>query len=234
MQRVQSIRRAQELGFSLREIAGLLSLRTGPAPRWRLGRGSVPGHRRTPADRERSGQLGGRRRHQWQRHAGGASNGHRRGELPAAGGAQREDARALKPGLLQADVGIAMGSGTDIAIDAADIIILNARVSSVVIAWRISHWGYRKMLQNVSLAFLFNGIGIPLASTGLIYPVWAMVAMAASVTAIFINSLYGSGHRCCSTRWPACVRMSAANPCPHDPTIKGHSIGTDRKTHTYQ
>ena len=54
----------------------------------------------------------------------------------------------------------------------------------------ISRWGYRKMLQNVSLAFLFNGIGIPLASTGLIYPVWAMVAMAASVTAIFINSLW--------------------------------------------
>lgn len=94
------------------------------------------------------------------------------------------------PALMQADVGIAMGSGTDIAIDAADIIILNARLSSVVTAWRISHWGYRKMLQNVSLAFLFNGIGIPLAATGLIYPVWAMVAMAASVTAIFINSLW--------------------------------------------
>ncbi|TLF53430.1 cation-translocating P-type ATPase [Halomonas urmiana] len=94
------------------------------------------------------------------------------------------------PALMQADVGIAMGSGTDIAIDAADIIILNAQVSSVVTAWRISRWGYRKMLQNVSLAFLFNGIGIPLASTGLIYPVWAMVAMAASVTTIFINSLW--------------------------------------------
>uniref|UniRef100_UPI00356485AF heavy metal translocating P-type ATPase n=1 Tax=Halomonas sp. TaxID=1486246 RepID=UPI00356485AF len=94
------------------------------------------------------------------------------------------------PALMQADVGIAMGSGTDIAIDAADIIILNARLSSVVTAWEISRWGYRKMLQNVSLAFLFNGIGIPLATTGLIYPVWAMVAMAASVTAIFVNSLW--------------------------------------------
>ncbi|UYG06143.1 heavy metal translocating P-type ATPase [Halomonas sp. M4R1S46] len=94
------------------------------------------------------------------------------------------------PALMQAEVGIAMGSGTDIAIDAADIIILNAQVSSVVTAWRISQWGYRKMLQNVSLAFLFNGIGIPLASTGLIYPVWAMVAMAASVTTIFVNSLW--------------------------------------------
>jgi len=94
------------------------------------------------------------------------------------------------PALMQADVGIAMGSGTDIAIDSADIIILNGRVGAVITAWEISRWGYRKMLQNVSLAFLFNGIGIPLATTGLIYPVWAMVAMATSVTVIFINSLW--------------------------------------------
>ncbi|GAB3684396.1 heavy metal translocating P-type ATPase [Salinisphaera aquimarina] len=94
------------------------------------------------------------------------------------------------PALMQANVGIAMGSGTDIAIDAADIIILNGQVGAVITAWEISRWGYRKMLQNVSLAFLFNGIGIPLAATGLIYPVWAMVAMAASVTAIFVNSLW--------------------------------------------
>jgi len=94
------------------------------------------------------------------------------------------------PALMQADVGIAMGSGTDIAIDAADIIILNGQVGAVITAWEISRWGYRKMLQNVGLAFAFNGIGIPLAATGLIYPVWAMVAMAASVTAIFVNSLW--------------------------------------------
>jgi len=94
------------------------------------------------------------------------------------------------PALMQADVGIAMGSGTDIAIDAADIIILNGQVGAVITAWEISRWGYRKMLQNVGLAFAFNGIGIPLAATGLIYPVWAMVAMAASVTAIFANSLW--------------------------------------------
>ena len=95
------------------------------------------------------------------------------------------------PALMQADVGIAMGSGTDIAIDAADIIILNNSLSNVVEAREISRHGYRKMLQNVSLAFLFNGVGVPLAATGLLYPVWAMVAMAASVTTIFVNSLWG-------------------------------------------
>ena len=95
------------------------------------------------------------------------------------------------PALMQADVGIAMAGGTDIAIESADIIILNPRLESVVTAHEISRRGYRKMLQNVTLAFLFNGIGIPLAATGLIYPVWAMAAMAGSVTTIFFNSLWG-------------------------------------------
>ncbi len=95
------------------------------------------------------------------------------------------------PALMQADVGIAMGGGTDIAIESADIIILSNRLSALPLAREISRHSYAKMLQNVTLAFLFNGIGIPLAATGLIYPVWAMVAMAVSVTAIFINSLWG-------------------------------------------
>ncbi|MGH8127198.1 MAG: heavy metal translocating P-type ATPase [Gammaproteobacteria bacterium] len=95
------------------------------------------------------------------------------------------------PALMQADVGIAMGSGTDIAIDSADIIILNTRLTGVLDAYAISRRGYRKMLQNIALAFLFNGIGVPIAATGIIYPVWAMIAMAGSVTAIFINSLWG-------------------------------------------
>ena len=95
------------------------------------------------------------------------------------------------PALMQADVGIAMGGGTDIAIDAADIIILGNRLDGVMTAREISRRSYRKMLQNVSLAFLFNGIGVPLAATGYVYPVWAMVAMAVSVTTIFFNSLWG-------------------------------------------
>ncbi len=97
------------------------------------------------------------------------------------------------PALMQADVGIAFGSGADIAIECADVIILNRRLVAVLDAYEISRYSYRKMVQNVSLAFLFNGIGIPAAATGLIYPIWGMVAMAASVTAIFINSLRGRG-----------------------------------------
>ena len=97
------------------------------------------------------------------------------------------------PALMQADVGIAFGSGADIAIESADVIILNQRLGAVLEAYAVSRNSYSKIVQNVSLAFLFNGVGIPAAATGLIYPVWGMVAMAASVTAIFINSLWGRG-----------------------------------------
>ena len=95
------------------------------------------------------------------------------------------------PALMQANIGIAMGGGTDIAIDSADIIILNNRLEAIVEAREISRWSYRKMLQNVTLAVLFNGLGVPLAVTGLIHPIWAMAAMAVSVTTIFFNSLRG-------------------------------------------
>jgi heavy metal translocating P-type ATPase len=95
------------------------------------------------------------------------------------------------PALMQANVGIAMGGGTDIAIDSADIIVLNNRLEAVLDAREVSRWSYRKMVQNVCLAVLFNGIGVPLAATGLVYPIWAMAAMATSVTMIFLNSLWG-------------------------------------------
>ncbi len=95
------------------------------------------------------------------------------------------------PALMQANVGVAMGGGTDIATESADIIIMSDRLTSVLVAREISSRSYRKTRQNVALAFAFNGIGIPLAATGLLYPVWAMAAMAISVTAIFANSLWG-------------------------------------------
>jgi Cu+-exporting ATPase len=95
------------------------------------------------------------------------------------------------PALMQADVGVAMGGGTDIAVESADIIIVRNDVTSIQTARQISRRSYRRTRQNVALAFLFNGIGIPLAATGLVYPVWAMLAMALSVTTIFINSIGG-------------------------------------------
>jgi len=74
------------------------------------------------------------------------------------------------PALMQADVGVAFGSGADIAVESADVIILNTRLGAVLDAYETSRYSYRKIVQNVFLAFLFNGVGIPAAATGLVYP----------------------------------------------------------------
>jgi cation transport ATPase len=65
--------------------------------------------------------------------------------------------------------------------------------ATVLDGYEVSRYSYGKIVQNVSLAFLFNSIGIPAATTGLVHPIWGMVAMAASVTAIFINSPWNHG-----------------------------------------
>lgn len=93
------------------------------------------------------------------------------------------------PALMQADVGVAMGGGTDIAVESADVIIVRDDLGAVLGARDLSRSAYRRTRHNVALAFTFNGIGIPLATTGLVQPVWAMIAMALSVTAIFVNSI---------------------------------------------
>jgi P-type Cu+ transporter len=95
------------------------------------------------------------------------------------------------PALMRADVGVALGGGSDIATESADVIIVRDDLRLVLTARDISRSAYRRVKQNVALAFIFNGIGIPLATTGLVHPVWAMAAMAASVTSLFINSLGG-------------------------------------------
>ena len=92
------------------------------------------------------------------------------------------------PALMQADVGIAIGAGTDIAIESADIVIVGHRLGAVADAFAIGRASYRKTVQNLALAFSFNGIGVPLAITGLLHPVWAMIAMAASVSTVLMNS----------------------------------------------
>jgi Cu+-exporting ATPase len=95
------------------------------------------------------------------------------------------------PALMQADVGLAIGAGTDIAIESADVILVGDRLTAVVDAYQIARRTYRKTVQNLSLAFSFNGVGVPLATTGLVAPAWAMAAMAASVTAVLLNSFRG-------------------------------------------
>jgi heavy metal translocating P-type ATPase len=96
------------------------------------------------------------------------------------------------PALMQADVGVAIGAGTDIAIESSDIILVGERLGGFVDAYYIAKRSYRKTVQNLALAFSFNGLGVPLATTGWVHPVWAMIVMAASVTTVLLNSFAGS------------------------------------------
>jgi P-type Cu+ transporter len=95
------------------------------------------------------------------------------------------------PALTQADVGIAIGAGTGIAIESADVVLIHSRLEGVSDAIAIGRTSYRKTVQNLALAFAFNGVGIPLATTGTIRPIWAMLAMVASVSAVLANSFFG-------------------------------------------
>ncbi len=92
------------------------------------------------------------------------------------------------PALMQADIGIAIGAGTDIAIESSDVILVGERLSAVIDAWDVGRGSFRRTKQNLAIAFAFNGIGVPAASTGLVHPVWAMAAMATSVTLVLLNS----------------------------------------------
>ncbi len=95
------------------------------------------------------------------------------------------------PALMQADLGIAIGAGTDVAVDAADVVITGDRLSTLVEARDLAGRSYRLTFTNVVLALVFNGAGVLAAVSGLVAPVWAMLAMAASVSLVLANSFAG-------------------------------------------
>lgn len=93
------------------------------------------------------------------------------------------------PALAASDVGIAMSNGTDIAIEAADITLMNGNLLLVPSAIRLSGFTMRKIHQNLFWAFIYNTIGVPFAAFGFLNPVIAGAAMAFSSVSVVTNSL---------------------------------------------
>jgi P-type Cu+ transporter len=92
------------------------------------------------------------------------------------------------PALKQADIGIAMGMGTDIAIEAADITLVRNHLESLIIAVNLSKETFKKIKQNLFWAFFYNLIAIPLAIMGLLHPLIAEAAMATSSVSVVTNA----------------------------------------------
>ena len=92
------------------------------------------------------------------------------------------------PALTQANVGIAIGTGTDIAIEAGDVVLVRGNLSDVVKAVKLSRATFRKIRQNLFWAFFYNMVMIPFAMMGLAHPVIAEAAMAFSSVTVVTNA----------------------------------------------
>jgi Cu+-exporting ATPase len=93
------------------------------------------------------------------------------------------------PALAQANIGIAIGTGTDVAAEASDITLIKGNLMGVVQAIKLSRSTFGIIKQNFIYAFLFNGLGLPFAAIGLLSPILASLAMAISSMIVVGNSL---------------------------------------------
>lgn len=94
------------------------------------------------------------------------------------------------PALAQANIGLAMGTGTDIAMESGDIVLVNGDLMKAVEAMELSKATLRNIKQNLFWAFLYNSVGIPFAAFGLLTPALSAAAMAFSSVSVVLNALH--------------------------------------------
>jgi Cu+-exporting ATPase len=100
------------------------------------------------------------------------------------------------PALAQADVGIAMGTGTDVAVESADVTLVKGDLTGIVRARRLSRATIRNIRQNLFFAFVYNALGVPIAA-GVLYPFFGLLlnpmiaaaAMSFSSVSVIANAL---------------------------------------------
>jgi len=100
------------------------------------------------------------------------------------------------PALAQADVGIAMGTGADVAMESAGITLVRGELNAIVRARRLSEATMKNIKQNLFLAFIYNGLGVPVAA-GVLFPFFgillspmiAALAMSFSSVSVIVNAL---------------------------------------------
>jgi P-type E1-E2 ATPase len=120
------------------------------------------------------------------------------------------------PALAQADLGIAVNLATDIARDAADIVLLRAELEAVPEALSLARATLRVIRQNLFWAFFYNALGVPLAALGFLSPVLCAAAMGFSDLILVVNSLRllaGTSH--VADRPVARAALDKLNPPPH-------------------
>jgi Cu+-exporting ATPase len=93
------------------------------------------------------------------------------------------------PALKQANVGIAIGAGADVAIEAADVTLVTGELSKVVEAVRLSRATFSKIVQNLFWAWFYNAAAIPIAAAGLLHPMIGVIAMTTSSLSVVGNSI---------------------------------------------
>ncbi len=128
------------------------------------------------------------------------------------------------PALAAADVGLAIGTGTDVAIEAADITLISGSLTGVVTAIRLSRATMRNIRQNLFFALVYNAVGVPLAA-GALYPVWGIrLSPIIAAAAMALSSLSVVTNASRLRRW----RTTPLPPAPVEPVEPRVESAADR------